>query len=393
VKLKNWLASSRQAASCVRGEFGFDGRTEAARDGKIGAAAMRNFLRITSFFLTLVFLAAGSFARTDGPEALSVWFMPTSYSPDINDLFSYPNQWPKARALVDALVFSPSHIEGQHSLLSGLLAVDAFRRPKAWGIDTVLVVPSLKEWDCAASHTDAISVRIMKKIFAAGGSIQFLEMDEPLLSALGLNTPVCHLGVDTAAQEVAHYANSVTNDSSVRESGSVPKIIDIEPYPALSVAQMEAWLIALENHGFKPAGLNLDPNARFIDTHAEIKARFAGDLCDLRDFLRKHEISFGIIIWSGYDPLRNDKEYYDHAMDLAHTIHMAIGRPDRVVFKSWVKRCSLTEPCKGPNIKCASTDPMYCGTMSIPLNLPEHGTGVFSHTRLIKDATSILVGP
>ena len=324
---------------------------------------------------------------------ISVWFMPAGNSPDIDDLFSHPDSWARARRLTDGFVFSPGQIEGNPSMLSGLIAVDAFRLPKAWGLSTILGVPALKEWDCAARQTPSVTVRLMKKIFAEGGRVQFLEMDEPLISALGINVPVCHLNINAAADEVAAYAKSVTMDPAVQASGSVPRIVDIEAYPAVSVGQIETWLTALESSGFKPAGLNIDPNIHYIDIHPDARSRLAKDLQELQRFLRKEGIPFGIIIWSGYDPLPTDEDYYLHAMAWARSIHEAIGRPDRVMFESWVKRCSLVGRCVGPKRACTSGDPIYCGTMSIPLNLPEEGAGAFTHTRLIIDATAVLTGP
>ncbi|MDR3538212.1 MAG: hypothetical protein P4L71_17085 [Acetobacteraceae bacterium] len=322
-------------------------------------------------------------AQAEGRTPLSVWFVPTANSPDVGDLFTKPNQWNHVRSLVDIVGFGPGQLEpagGSHtSLFSGLVSVDAFRRIKEWGKDTAIEVPALKEWDCSALRTPAVTVGLMKAVYAAGGTVQFLAMDEPLISALGLNRPICKEGLDAAAAKVAAYAHAVMADPVVLSSGIVPQVIDTEAYPTLTVQQIEAWIAALERHGFKPAGFHLDADVHAIDVTPNGRKRVVGDLQDLQRFLQPEKISFGIMIWSGYDPVSSDEEYYHRTMTWVQTVHNAIGRPDRVVFESWVKRC--------PN-----SDRGGCGTIGVPMNLPEDGPVAFSHTKLINDAVAVLGG-
>jgi hypothetical protein len=214
---------------------------------------------------TLAALCMVAFATNASAEQpLSVWFGPAGGSPDLYNLFTQPGRWSEARKLLDGFVFSPGLVErpkpGQAAALTKLLAIDAFRQPKAWGLATALGVPSIKEWDCDGQRTQAVTLRMMKTIYDAGGTIKFLEMDEPLISALGINVPRCKLDIDSAARKVAAYAHSITTDPDVVASGSIPQIVDIEAYPSLSVEQMEAWILALKRNGFTPAAFHLDAN-------------------------------------------------------------------------------------------------------------------------------------
>jgi transposase len=335
-------------------------------------------------------------ASTTAQRPLSVWFMPAGNSPDIGDLFTSPNEWARARALVDAFMFSPGQLtasrEGHPSLLSDLTKVGAFRQLNNWRIPTAIEAPALKEWDCQARQTAAVTIGLMKTVSAAGGSVQFVDMDEPLVSALGLNRPICHLDIDAAAAEVAAYSRAVISASEAVATRSAPRFVDTEAYPSLSVQQIETWIIALKKHGFKMDAFHLDANVHYININPNARTRLARDLQELQKFLRQQGILFGIIIWSGYDPVTSDEEYYNYAMSWARTVHSAIQRPDRVIFESWVKRCPQSGQCAGPNLKCSSSDPSYCGTISVPLNIPEDDPGVFSHTRLILDATALLTG-
>ena len=153
------------------------------------------------------------------------------------------------------------------------------------------------------------------------------------------------------------------------------------------------WVKALEAHGFKPAFLHLDINVHYLDVHPEIP--LAADLRVLARFLHEAGLPFGVIFWSGYDPLNSDRAYYDHVMDLARRVKAAIGQPDQAVFQSWVARspiaCSRSEPvcAKQP---CSSADPPYCGEKSIPLNLPDDDPAAFTQTRLVRDVLALFGG-
>lgn len=323
--------------------------------------------------------------------APEVWFGPAPYSPDIGTLFSEPQRWAYTRALIDGIAFSPGQLEGHPNLLARLKSADAFKKPALWKLATILGVPALKEWDCAARVTSKVSAGLLQALIANGGTAQFLEMDEPLVSALGINVPVCKLSINQAAREVASYVHSVTTDRVIAANGSTPRIVDIEAYPALSVEQIETWLQALQKYGFKPDGLNIDPNIDFINLHAELRAHLTGDLRELQRFLQQQRIPFGVIIWSGHDPEQSDEDYYRRAMSWMHTVHDAIGSPDRLIFESWVKRCSTVSACIGAKLGCLDSEPRDCGKMSVPVNLPET-EGSFSHTRLIIDGIKVFAG-
>jgi hypothetical protein len=119
-------------------------------------------------------------------SALSVWFLPAGYSPDIVELFTKPEEWKEARSRIDTSMFGPGQVQSaspkRDSPLNSLLAADAFRLPAKWGLKIALGVPALKEWDCEGRQTPAIAVEEMKTVYNAGGTVQFIDMDEPLIS-------------------------------------------------------------------------------------------------------------------------------------------------------------------------------------------------------------------
>jgi hypothetical protein len=188
------------------------------------------------------------------------------------------------------------------------------------------------------------------------------------------------------ARETAAYIRSF--------SGNGPQVGDIEAYPSRSVADLEGWIKALENQGAKPAFFHLDANIHRLDVDRRVDA--TGDLRELKRFFLAEQIPFGIIFWPGYNPVTSEQNYYERTMSWVRRVEAAIGRPDHVIFQSWVVRggqntCSNTDPrCNMQNPMCTPSDPASCGKKSVPVNLPDNDPGVFSHTRLIVDALKIL---
>jgi hypothetical protein len=141
----------------------------------------------------------------------------------------------------------------------------------------------------------------------------------------------------------------------------------------------------------------LDVDVNDVDVRGA-RLDLASDLRDLRSFFQAEGIPFGIIFWSGHDPEPTDISFFNHVMDWVRRVRAAIGKPDQSIFQSWVRRSSIT--CNGQircdsanNLKCSSADPEYCGKRSVPINLPESDATVFSHTRLINEALSVLDMP
>jgi hypothetical protein len=170
---------------------------------------------------------------------------------------------------------------------------------------------------------------------------------------------------------------------------------DIEAYPSVSKQQVYSWVDALKREGFVPNFLHFDPNVQFIDLHPEVDPR--SDFQDLKRDLKQQGISFGIIYWSGHDPIATDKAYFLRTLNWAHRVRDWIGRPDQAIIQSWVVRSSNTcarsdASCLPSRYPCEIGDPAYCGKKSVPLNLPEAGSEVFSHTRLVNEIVSVLKG-
>ena len=349
--------------------------------------------KLAWIFWSCLLFAQVVIARAAPAAPPEVWFMSAGQSPDLTDLFTRPAEWAKARQSVNVFAFGPGHLtparEGQPSLYSELVSVGAFRLIKSWGMKISIEVPALKEWDCAGAHTPEITEQLIRRARDQGGDVRYVAMDEPLISGLGLNVRKCALTIAEAAQVVAKYAKRLGDLERQSGQNNPVGIVDIEAYPSVSVAQIKQWITYLVDGGVKLSGFHLDPNVHYIDIHPDIKNNLKRDLSDLQAFLKEKGIPFGVIIWSGYDPVKSDRAYYDYAMAWARAVHASIGSPDRLIFQSWVRRCGLNGPCTGRDMGCGASDPPYCGKSSVPLNLPEEGRDVFTQTRLVLDVLSL----
>jgi hypothetical protein len=324
-------------------------------------------------------------------ERQDVWLSSDDNAPDMLDLFRHPELWARARERVGTFKFAPHHvtsgITGIHNSYGALKEADAFAALRKWGIKIATEEGAVKEWDCAGTaHAPQATASHIGNIAAANAALQVVAMDEPLVSGRG----PCGLSIDEIAQRTAAYVAAVKASREAQMAGNAPEFGDIEPYPSITVPTLIEWVKALQAHGFKPAFLHLDINVHYLDVHPEIP--LGDDLRSLARFFRDAGIPFGVIFWSGYDPLNSDHAYYDHVMDLAGRVKAAIGPPDQAVFQSWVTRSPIacprseTECAKQP---CSPADPPYCGEKSIPLNLPDDDPAAFTQTRLVRDVLAL----
>jgi hypothetical protein len=350
--------------------------------------------QLAALVLSLI-LTMGSISPTRSDERPVIWFAPNGESPDLVNLFVTPEAWREARTRVNVFKFGPQQVSTSSSskfnTLMELVKADAFRKLKDWGVSVALEAPAVKEWDCNSKRAAMITLDYIRNVRAAGGDIKYVAMDEPLVSGFGR----CRLTFEETAARTASYVRGILSDASIATSNGKIAFGDIEPYPSYSVDQLKQWINALQINGFKPSFFHLDVDLNNVDLHPQFD--LAGDLRALKAFLQNEEIPFGIIFWSGRDPESSDQNYYKHVIDYVKRIHRAIGMPEQSIFQSWVLRvsndCSASLPCSATNTRCSSSDVAYCGSRSVPINLPESSNEVFSHTRLINDSLEILSSP
>jgi hypothetical protein len=225
-------------------------------------------------------------------------------------------------------------------------------------------------------------LKLIAAAAAAGGTVKYISMDEPLRSG----TAICRDSLEGAAAKTVAYSRELKAREPALEIG------DIEAYPFEPPARLERWITTLIEDGFKPAHIHLDVNVHYLDVHSDLDV--TNDLRSIRDFLASDQITFGIILWSGYDPEPTDRAFFDRTMAWVRRVHAA-GVPEQVIFQSWVHRsyegCADTNPaCAFPKLRCPQSGAAGCGLKSVPLNLPEGDPHVFSLTRLMNEALHVL---
>jgi hypothetical protein len=322
-----------------------------------------------------------------------IWFSPDDETPDLLEMFMQPDLWQTARSNINVYKLGPRHFDLHSSLkrnsLLDLESVSAFEKLKDWGISLATEEGAIKEWDCTGIKAAQVTLTHIQNVRVAHGNIKLIAMDEPLVSGFG----ACKLSLREIAKNTDRYANDVTRASGVDANSEAPLIGDIEPYPSIPVTTLISWIEALSGTSTRLNFFHLDIDLNYLNAHPEIAV--TKDLRELQQLLRQKGIPFGIIIWSGHDPVDSDTTYYKDAMVLVHLVTLLARPPTEIVFQSWVRRspigCSADHGGCEPS-RCSAGDPSFCGDKSVPLNLPEGNVQSYSHTRLVNDSLAILRG-
>ena len=268
-----------------------------------------------------------------------------------------------ARSRIDVFKFSvqsvlnaPCDICGGNTLPT-FVGVQAFEKLADWGIAIGIDAGAVKEWDCTGTEELGVASTAIDNVRANGGTVSFLDMDEPFLGGEAVvNDKTCGYTMQQTAAVTVRFLREM--------NAAYPNILvgNTEPYPYFSVAELKRWTAALEERGTPPAYFHLD-----VDM---VQARTDGrdvvaDLKELSRFFHVHGIPFGVIFTANSNwNAASDRAYFDSTMDWLRTVDKAIGKPQHVLFQSWL-------------------GPAPSGAHELPVNLPEDDPSVFSHTRLV----------
>jgi hypothetical protein len=276
-------------------------------------------------------------------------------------LFTNPDEWQQAREEVGVFQFYAVQLgatetcpECGDNVLGRFADVSAFAQLRRWGVAAAVEVGAVKEWGCTAEATLPLAERVLANVGAVGGEIRYVTMDEPLLGGLR-----CDQAMEDTAAEVVRYASSLRSRSRGLQVG------DVEPYPQFDAPQLLEWLDALAQRGFLPAFFHIDvdrPRARLMGRDVP------ADLAAIRSACAWRAIPFGVIFW-GADGV-DEEGYANDVLAWVDSVGGAIGRPPHVVFQSW----SLSPD----------------GRREVPINLPEHATQTWTHTRLLREGLARL---
>ena len=292
-----------------------------------------------------------------------IWFSPGPGTRDYLRLFDQPDEWTRARAVVDVFKFYAQHTQTPAPSIVGpntydaFVRIGAFRRLTSWRIKTALEAGAVKEFWCtpdASGMEEAVrqTLEAVRAIDNAGGALAYLAMDEPWVSG---RAGVCGgPALEPTADRVAVYMSAVARAYPALRIGL------IEAYPFSSAAAIESMVQMLRTRGVPPAFLHMD-----VDWHRLNPGDFVRDLRRLQAFAASQNIPFGVII-VGFNG-DSDTLYGVDAAGLANLIAETFtewdAMPEHLVVQSW----AVTPT----------------GLFITPSNLPEDRP--YTHTNLVRE--------
>ncbi len=336
-----------------------------------------------------------------------IWYGSNLGSADLLDMFTSPKQWSDARSKIDVLLVSGSqvgsggwsctvlsHADCGDNYLGNLVAVDAFRKLGAWGIDIAVEsffagpLESVNPAVCATDNrvlnlTLEGSINVVQNVQANGGVVKYLRMDEPLWRWYPADyyiqtgqadpRPCLASSLDEVADHVVAY---------IQQMGVFfPSVIigHVELYPEVSVDTLKQWILILEARGISLPFLHVDVHYPRLLQYLSfgLDVDLGADMRELREFCEARGMDLGIIYtdvnWDSqlWDPADyTDQVYFESTVDFINQIESANIMPHHLVYQSWVLPYYTT----GAQ-----------GARQHPVNLPESSPAVFSQMRLLNE--------
>jgi hypothetical protein len=287
------------------------------------------------------------------------WFGPNIGSLDMLQLFTEDELWPEARKHVGVYQFYTQNVIdvggpiGPNSY-AALRDAQAFRKVKNWGMLTAVEMGSVKAgatWECDASANIARITEVQQRIAEAGGRLDVISMDEPLVSG-----PECHQSVAETAVYVARYIR--TAKQAGLQCGWV------EAWPHVTLDKQAEFLQELDRNGARPDFWHLD-----VDWKRAKREGTPFDSSIVAEFRRHADerlIPLGIILIG--DVHDTDAEYVNDVKGWAQQCNTLWHDWPHVKVQSWATR--------GEN-----------GPFDIPANTPE--TDESKHTSLFQFAVEL----
>jgi hypothetical protein len=186
-----------------------------------------------------------------------------------------------------------------------------------------------------------------------GGQLKYIVLDEPFFHGAAN----CKATEENVLRAVLAYRSSVLEFWPAAQMG------EVEPYPARSVQDIERSLLDLQHSAFRLSFFKLDINFALLSKRPDLARALPQDVRALRAFAGHESIPFGVIFWSGQDPVASGQQYNELALRNLRLVKAAIGVPDIANFQSWAA---------GPD-----------GLRNVPPNLPETVPGTL--TSLVND--------
>lgn len=289
-----------------------------------------------------------------------IWFSPNLDSNDYRSLMQF--DWNQSRE-VQVFKFHSGNLNDSGfggNNFTEFSAMDGFRRLKSYGLEIAIEAGAIKkytdgnpDWCNGKVWTKAAQDYIQKveSQLNPGQIVDWLHIDEPLYQT----KDGCLVTFDQAVSITSQYIKTI------KSSRPYIKIIDIEPYPAMTVEEIKSWVNSLISSGAPLDGLTLDIDRSRVDIGSESEKK---KLLDLAVFIASKKIRFGMIYWG----IRTESNQVYVQDVLNFYVDTAYLRPyvQDTIFQNW--------------------HPSQNGQLDIPSNLINANNPVSSHLGLIKSA-------
>jgi hypothetical protein len=203
----------------------------------------------------------------------------------------------------------------------------------------------VKEWGKTGEGTFDAQRPMWDRFQSLGGKIHAVAMDEPLCCVRNNLKKPDEFAVEETAQFVA----------LVRKHYPDVRIGDIEPYPSLTLAELTAWIDALQARLAQMNVKGLDFFRVDVDWVHFINGSRGSwrEVKKLEEACRARKLPFSLIYWAADYPhlqrlgFADDSAWYVSVMRQGGDYAIVGGAPDEYVIESWVGAPSRAVPDSG----------------------------------------------
>lgn len=239
------------------------------------------------------------------------------------DLFEHPEQWETVRSYIDSIGYYDHRI----NVFSDEELTAWFAMIQSWGKKLFIETGALNEW-CPTGQAcfDAVHPTY-DRFIALGARIDAFSMDEPFHKAR-------HFGIATDLEAVEQVADWIR---LVRENYPGIAIGSIEPYPTVSLPDLQWWITNLDAKLAELGVAGID----FFCLDADWR-RFSNDgswrqVKELETFCKARGLPFSLIYWAAEAPesVRDDL-WRIQVLYQGHNYRYYDGQPDEFNLQSWL---------------------------------------------------------
>jgi hypothetical protein len=290
------------------------------------------------------------------------------------ELADHPDQWAHAaEKLAGIKLYIGDLTKTEPARLQKLAALANSRH---WQIAVECAGTANPDWqDQTGEKSAQIELRSFNKWIAAGGRIDFLDLDGPIRRLLGhagwgRDPALVFTSYDRCARELADYLAAVRtelpgtrhflltnfpnwgwkNSPSYHARG--PGRQDWGDYHRV----LETVLPILKEAGFTPAALTVDNpwdylSGRFRSVNPGLTKDidWTQRLLDLEATARAHGLGFNLIVNSQTGGATGDREFCRNSLEMLHHVKNSGLRPDRIMLQSWYEHPTSLFPDSNPD--------------------------------------------